>query len=177
METPTAGSLRPTPEARSTAVLPLEGITVLDFSQFLAGPVAALRLADLGARVIKIERPGIGDIGRQLAFAGMTLDGDTLSFQVMNRGKESYAADLKAPDDLAAVRELVARADVIIQNFRPGVMERIGLDYESVRKLNPAIVYGSASGYGDDGPWKGSALASNGAVHDALLGLVGGQPG
>ena len=154
METPTAGSRRPTPEARSTAVLPLEGITVLDFSQFLAGPVAALRLADLGARVIKIERPGIGDIGRQLAFAGMTLDGDTLSFQVMNRGKESYAADLKAPDDLAAVRELVARADVVIQNFRPGVMERIGLDYESVRRLNPRIVYGSVSGYGPDGPWR-----------------------
>ena len=80
---------------KTAPVLPLEGFTVLDFSQFLAGPVAAMRLADLGARVIKIERPGIGDIGRQLAFAGMTLDGDTLSFQIMNRGKESYAADLK----------------------------------------------------------------------------------
>jgi crotonobetainyl-CoA:carnitine CoA-transferase CaiB-like acyl-CoA transferase len=135
-------------------VLPLEGFLVLDFSQFLAGPVAALRLADLGARVIKIERPGIGDIGRQLAFAGMTLDGDTLSFQIMNRGKESFAADLKNAPDLAAVRELVARADVLIQNFRPGVMERIGLDYESVRALNPRLVYGSVSGYGPDGPWR-----------------------
>jgi CoA:oxalate CoA-transferase len=135
-------------------VLPLEGFVVLDFSQFLAGPVAALRLADLGARVIKIERPGIGDIGRQLAFAGVTLDGDTLSFQIMNRGKESYAADLKDAADLAAVRELVARADVLIQNFRPGVMERIGLDYASVRALNPRLVYGSVSGYGPDGPWR-----------------------
>jgi crotonobetainyl-CoA:carnitine CoA-transferase CaiB-like acyl-CoA transferase len=84
----------------------------------------------------------------------MTLDGDTLSFQIMNRGKESYAADLKNAADLAAVRELVARADVLIQNFRPGVMERIGLDYEAVRALNPRLVYGSVSGYGPDGPWR-----------------------
>jgi len=135
-------------------VLPLDGFLVLDFSQFLAGPVAALRLADLGARVIKIERPRTGDLGRTLAFAGMTLDGDTLSFQIMNRGKESYAADLKDGPDLAAVRRLVAQADVLIQNFRPGVMERIGLDYPSVRAINPRIVYGSVSGYGPDGPWR-----------------------
>jgi CoA:oxalate CoA-transferase len=133
---------------------PLEGILVLDFSQFLAGPVAAMRLADLGARVIKIERPGIGDIGRTLAFAGKVADGDTISFHVMNRNKESVAADLKKPADLAWVRHLVTKADVIIQNFRPGVMERIGLDFESVRNLNPAIVYASATGYGDTGPWK-----------------------
>jgi crotonobetainyl-CoA:carnitine CoA-transferase CaiB-like acyl-CoA transferase len=133
---------------------PLEGILVLDFSQFLAGPVAAMRLADLGARVIKIERPGIGDIGRTLAFAGKSADGDTISFHAMNRNKESVTADLKVPEDLEWVRHLVSRADVIIQNFRPGVMERIGLDYESVSALNPAIVYASATGYGDSGPWK-----------------------
>ncbi len=133
---------------------PLDGILVLDFSQFLAGPVAAMRLADLGARVIKIERPGIGDIGRTLAFAGRSADGDTLSFHAMNRGKESVAADLKDPQDLAWVKQLVREADVLIQNFRPGVMERIGLDYESVKELNPAIVYASATGYGDTGPWK-----------------------
>jgi crotonobetainyl-CoA:carnitine CoA-transferase CaiB-like acyl-CoA transferase len=133
---------------------PLEGILVLDFSQFLAGPVAAMRLADLGARVIKIERPGVGDIGRTLAFAGKFADGDTISFHAMNRNKESVAADLKNPADLAWVRHLVTKADVIIQNFRPGVMERIGLDYDSVRNLNPAIVYASATGYGDTGPWK-----------------------
>jgi CoA:oxalate CoA-transferase len=135
-------------------IRPLDGILVLDFSQFLAGPVAAMRLADLGARVIKIERPGIGDIGRTLAFAGKSADGDTISFHAMNRNKESVAADLKDADDLAWVKHLVTRADVIIQNFRPGVMERIGLDYESVRKLNPALVYASATGYGDTGPWK-----------------------
>jgi CoA:oxalate CoA-transferase len=133
---------------------PLEGILVLDFSQFLAGPVAAMRLADLGARVIKIERPGVGDIGRTLAFAGKSADGDTISFHAMNRNKESVTADLKVPADLEWVRHLVSKADVIIQNFRPGVMERIGLDYESVSSINPAIVYASATGYGDTGPWK-----------------------
>nr|WP_218870304.1 CaiB/BaiF CoA-transferase family protein [Herbiconiux flava] len=133
--------------------MPLDGILVLDFSQFLAGPVAAMRLADLGARVIKIERPGSGDIGRTLAFAGRTADGDTVSFHAMNRNKESITADLKKPADLDYVKELVAKADVLIQNFRPGVMERIGLDYESVRELNPSIVYASATGYGSEGPW------------------------
>ena len=135
------------------AALPLEGILVLDFSQFLAGPVAAMRLADLGARVIKVERPGAGDIGRTLAFAGRTADGDTVSFHAMNRNKESITADLKSGSDLDYVKQLVSEADVIIQNFRPGVMERIGLDYESVRELNPSIVYASATGYGAEGPW------------------------
>ncbi|MFD7073005.1 CaiB/BaiF CoA transferase family protein [Nocardioides sp. NPDC059952] len=133
--------------------LPLAGTVVLDFSQFLAGPVAALRLADLGARVIKVERPRTGEIGRTLAFAGRSAAGDTLSFHAMNRNKEAVVADLKDPDDLDRVKDLVARADVLIENFRPGVMERIGLDYESVRELNPALVYASASGYGDTGPW------------------------
>lgn len=135
-------------------IKPLEGILVLDFSQFLAGPVAAVRLADLGARVIKIERPGSGDIGRTLAFAGRTADGETISFHAMNRNKDGITADLKDPSDLEYVRRLIAQADVIIQNFRPGVMERLGLDYESVRAINPRIIYGSASGYGDHGPWK-----------------------
>jgi CoA:oxalate CoA-transferase len=133
--------------------LPLQGMVVLDFSQFLAGPVAALRLADLGARVIKVERPVTGEIGRTLAFGGRWADGDTLSFHAMNRNKEAVVADLKNPDDLARVKSLVARADVLIQNFRPGVMERIGLDPASVRAINPGLVYGSASGYGDSGPW------------------------
>lgn len=137
-----------------TLVKPLEGFLVLDFSQFLAGPVAAMRLADLGARVIKIERPGAGDIGRTLAFAGRSADGDTISFHAMNRNKEGITADLKDPDDLARVTALVRRADVLIQNFRPGVMERIGLDAESARALNPRLVYASASGYGEVGPWK-----------------------
>jgi len=134
--------------------LPLDGILVLDFSQFLAGPVAAMRLADLGARVIKIERPGSGDIGRTLAFAGLESDGDTLSFHIMNRNKESFAADLKSEDDKSEVWELIKKADVIIQNFRPGVIERLGFGYEDVKKVNPGIIYASASGYGSTGPWK-----------------------
>lgn len=138
----------------SRSDLPLDGILVLDFSQFLAGPVSAMRLADLGARVIKIERPGTGDIGRTLAFAGLESDGDTLSFHIMNRNKESFAADLKNSEGLKEVLELVKRADVIIQNFRPGVIERLGLGYEDVKKVNPKIVYASATGYGAEGPFK-----------------------
>ena len=134
--------------------LPLHGVLVLDFSQFLAGPVAAMRLADLGARVIKIERPGVGDIGRTLAFAGLESDGDTLSFHMMNRNKESFAADLKNSENLQEVWKLVEKADVIIQNFRPGVIERLGLGYEDVKKRNPRIIYGSATGYGSTGPFK-----------------------
>ncbi len=134
--------------------LPLDGILILDFSQFLAGPVAAMRLADLGARVIKIERPNVGDIGRTLAFAGLEADGDTLSFHIMNRNKESFAADLKNSQNLQEVWKLVEKADVIIQNFRPGVIERLGLGYEDVKKVNPRIVYGSATGYGATGPFK-----------------------
>jgi crotonobetainyl-CoA:carnitine CoA-transferase CaiB-like acyl-CoA transferase len=127
---------------------------VLDFSQFLAGPMAAMRLGDLGARVIKIERPQGGDIGRRLAFAGIVEDGDTLSFHITNRNKESYAADLKDEDDLAGVLSLVRQADVIVQNFRPGIMDRLGLGYDAVAAINPGVVYASVSGYGSEGPWK-----------------------
>ena len=133
---------------------PLAGLLVLDFSQFLAGPSAALRLADFGARVVKIERPGSGELGRQLYISNLALDGDSTLFHSINRNKESFAADLKQPDDLAAVTALVARADVLIQNFRPGVMARIGLDYPAARAINPRLVYGSVTGYGDRGPWR-----------------------
>ncbi|HEU5077833.1 MAG TPA: CaiB/BaiF CoA-transferase family protein [Opitutaceae bacterium] len=132
---------------------PLEGLLVLDFSQFLAGPWAATRLADLGARVIKIERPGTGDIGRHLYISNLMLDGDSTLFHSINRNKESYAADLKNPADLAKVKQLVARADVLIQNFRPGVMERIGLDAAACAQINPRLVYGVVTGYGASGPW------------------------
>lgn len=133
---------------------PLAGLTVLDFSQFLAGPSAAMRLADLGARVIKIERPGAGELGRHLYISNLELDGDSTLFHSINRNKESFAADLKNPDDLAQVKSLIARADVLIQNFRPGVIERIGLGYEAVRALNPRLVYATVTGYGAAGPWR-----------------------
>jgi crotonobetainyl-CoA:carnitine CoA-transferase CaiB-like acyl-CoA transferase len=135
-------------------MLPLDGLVVLDMSQFLAGPSCALRLADLGARVIKIERPQGGDLGRQLYISNLALDGDSTLFHSINRNKESFAADFKNPQDHAAVCELIRHADVIIQNFRPGVIQRLGLDYDSVVAINPRIVYGSITGYGTTGPWK-----------------------
>jgi CoA:oxalate CoA-transferase len=133
---------------------PLEGLVVLDFSQFLAGPTAATRLADLGARVIKIERPKNGDLCRQLYNSNLKLDGDSTLFHSINRNKQSITLNLKDPDDLDKAKLLIKQADVLIQNFRPGVMARIGLDYEAVKELNPRLVYGIVTGYGVEGPWK-----------------------
>ncbi len=135
--------------------LPLDGLVVLDFSQFLAGPSASLRLADLGAKVIKIERPETGDLCRQLYVSNLEVDGDSTLFHTINRNKLSFSADLKNPDDLVRIQNLIANADVMIQNFRPGVIERLGLGYDTVRALNPRIIYASVSGYGDAGPWRG----------------------
>ena len=114
---------------------PLEGLTVLEFSQFLSGPYAGLRLSDLGARVIKIERPEVGDLCRTLYISDTDLEGDSTLFHAINRNKESFSANLKDTDDLELVKKLIAKADIITQNFRPGVIEKIGLDYESVKKL------------------------------------------
>jgi len=132
---------------------PLEDLLVVDFSQFLSGPSASLRLADLGARVIKIERPGVGDLCRQLYISNLSLDGDSTLFHSINRNKESFAADLKNPDDLNAIRRLLRHADVMIQNFRPGVIDRVGLGYAALRESNPRLVYGEVTGYGTSGPW------------------------
>ena len=133
--------------------LPLTGLVVVDMSQFLSGPYCSLRLLDLGARVIKIERPDGGDLSRRLYLSDTEIGGDSTIFHAINRGKESLAVDLKNEADLAMLRALIAKADVLIQNFRPGVIERLGLDYEHVSTLNPRLVYASISGYGEDGPW------------------------
>ncbi len=133
---------------------PLDGLLVLDFSQYLSGPSAALRLADLGARVIKIERTEVGDLCRQLKLNNMEMDGDSVLFHTINRNKESYAANLKSSEDLSNVKQLIEKADVLIENFRPGVMEKLGLGYEEVKQINPKIVYGRITGYGTEGPWK-----------------------
>ena len=133
--------------------LPLQGLLVVDLSQFLSGPSATLRLADLGARVIKVERPGSGDICRTLYLTDTDLGGDSTLFHAINRNKESLALDLKRPEDMAALQRLVARADVLVQNFRPGVIERLGLGYEQARALNPRLVYAGISGYGETGDW------------------------
>lgn len=134
-------------------VLPLDGLVVVDMSQFLSGPYCSLRLQDLGARVIKVERPDGGDLSRRLYLSDTEIGGDSTIFHAINRGKQSLAIDMKNETDMAVLKSLLAKADVMIQNFRPGVMERLGLDYETVRNLNPRIVYGSISGYGEEGPW------------------------
>ncbi len=146
----------------------LQDIIVLDFSQFLSGPSAALRLADMGAQVIKIEKPDTGDICRYLYVSDVMMEGESTIFHAINRNKQSYAADLKQPEDLEKIKRLIARADVMMHNFRPGVMERIGLDYETVKRINPSIVYAEVNGYGAEGPW------NNLPGQDLLLQAVSG---
>jgi CoA:oxalate CoA-transferase len=133
---------------------PLQGLVVLDFSQFLSGSLATLRLADMGARVIKIERPGAGDLGRTLYLSDIDVHGENTLFHAINRNKESYAADLKNAFDLEKLRQLIKRADVMVQNFRPGVMERLGFGYDSVSQINSRLVYGIVSGYGNAKAWR-----------------------
>lgn len=133
---------------------PLDGILVLDFSQFLSGSLATLRLADMGARVIKIERPGTGDLGRTIYLSDTDVHGENTLFHAINRNKQSYAADLKNRSDLDKLRQLIARADVMVQNFRPGVMERLGFGYDRVSEINRRLVYGIVSGYGSAEAWR-----------------------
>lgn len=132
----------------------LDGLLVLDFSQYLSGPWAAMRLADLGARVIKIESPKGGDGSRRLTLKNILIDGDSSVFHSMNRSKESYTANLKDEHDKKKIIKLIENADVMICNFRPGIMEKLGLDYESVKAINKEIVYATITGYGSEGPWK-----------------------
>lgn len=134
-------------------ILPLEGLKVLDFSQFLAGPYCALKLADLGADVIKVERAGKGDLSRYLYLTDTNIAGESTIFHAINRNKRSVAVNLKSDEDKAALRVLIAEADVVLQNFRPGVMARLGFGYEAVKALNPKVVYGTVTGYGSEGPW------------------------
>lgn len=134
--------------------LPLQGLVVLEFSQYLSGPSAGLRLADLGARVIKIERPKGGDAGRKLAIKDLWVDDNSLLFHTINRNKESFTADFKNANDLEVIKKLIAKADVLIHNFRPEVMGKNGLDYKTVQQINPKMIYAEISGYGKTGPWK-----------------------
>jgi crotonobetainyl-CoA:carnitine CoA-transferase CaiB-like acyl-CoA transferase len=105
---------------------PLEGVVVLDFSQYLAGPSASLRLADLGARVIKVERPGKGDGSRALKLEGLVSDGDAVNFHTINRNKESLSVNLKNEEEAKTVKRLISQVDIVIESFRPGVMEKMG---------------------------------------------------
>jgi CoA:oxalate CoA-transferase len=141
-------------QTREKIERPLHGILVLDFSQFLSGSLATLRLADMGARVIKIERPGAGDLGRTIYLSDTDVHGENTLFHAINRNKQSYAADLKNPSDLEKLRQLIARADVMVENFRPGVIERLGLGYDRVSTINSRLVYGIVSGYGNAEAWR-----------------------
>ena len=132
---------------------PLEGIKILDFSQYLAGPSSTLRLADLGAEVVKIERPGKGDGCRDLYVPNCTIEGESPLFCAVNRNKDSIALDLKAEENAEILKKLLQEADVAIFSFRPGVAEKLGLSYEQVKQVNPRLIYGEVSGYGQTGPW------------------------
>jgi len=133
----------------------LSHITVLDFSHLLQGPFATQLLADLGANVIKIERPGQGDLFRSLTFQNKWVGGsESPNFLAWNRNKRSLALNLKSQEAREIIMELAAKADVVVQNFRPGVMKRLGYGYEDFRAVNPGIIYCSGSGYGEDGPYQ-----------------------
>jgi len=130
---------------------PLSGLKVLDLSIALTGPYAAALLADQGAEVVKVERPGIGDIAR---WVGVAVNGMSAFYLACNRGKRCIAVDLGTDEGRDIVLQMAADADVIIQNFRPGVIDRLGLGYDAVRELNPEVVYASISGYGPVGPYR-----------------------
>lgn len=150
---------------------PLQDILIIDLSQFLSAPSATLRLADLGARVIKVERPETGDICRQLYVSNVMLNGESSVFRAINRNKESFRANLKNETDKQRVLKLIEQADVFIHNFRPGAIERLGFDYDTIKKINPSIIYGDISGYGSEGPWK--AKPGQDLLVQSLSGLTG----
>jgi crotonobetainyl-CoA:carnitine CoA-transferase CaiB-like acyl-CoA transferase len=146
----------------------LQGITVLDFTRVLSGPYCTMLLGDLGARVIKIEQPGKGDDTR--GWGPPFLSGESAYFLSTNRNKESVTLDLKTPDGLALARELIARADVLVENFRPGTLETLGLDYTALAAIHPRLVYCSISGFGQTGPRRQEAGYD--AVMQAEAGLM-----
>ena len=129
---------------------PLEGITVLDLTRVLSGPYCTMLLADMGARVIKVEQPGKGDDTR--AWGPPFLEGESAYFLSINRNKESVTVDFKQPEGRAILEQLVARSDVLVENFRPGTLSKVGLDYDSLAPAHPRLVYCSVSGFGQTGP-------------------------
>ena len=156
-------------------MIPLEGIRVLDFSTLLPGPLATLILAEAGAQVIKIERPERGDEMRSYT---PEFGADSVNFALLNRGKESVEVDLKSPGAGEVLRPLIERADVLVEQFRPGVMERLGLGYDELYEVNPRLIYCSITGYGKEGPRAGVAAHDLNYVAEAgLLGLTTGSDG
>ncbi|MGQ0843841.1 MAG: CaiB/BaiF CoA transferase family protein [Sporichthyaceae bacterium] len=154
---------------------PLEGILVLDFSTLLPGPLAALLLAEAGAEVVKIERPGMGD---EMRTYEPQFGSAAVNFALLNRGKRSIALDLKNPEDRERLAPLLARADVVIEQFRPGVAARLRIDAASVHAVNPRAVHCSISGYGQNGPYRDRAGHDLNYVAEAgMLGLSTGADG
>src|SRR3954471_8308596 len=145
---------------------PLGGITVLDLTRVLSGPYCTMLLADMGARVLKIEQPGRGDDTR--AWGPPFLEGESAYFLSINRNKESITLDFKQPAGRALLDELIARADVVVENFRPGTLTKLGLDYETLAKKHPRLVYCSISGFGHTGP------RSKEPGYDAIMQAEGG---
>jgi crotonobetainyl-CoA:carnitine CoA-transferase CaiB-like acyl-CoA transferase len=151
---------------------PLAGIRVVDLSIAATGPYAAALLADQGADVVKVERPGIGDLAR---WVGTSHNGVSALFVNCNRGKRSIAVDIHTPEGVDVVRRLVGRADVLVQNYRPGVFDRVGLGYDEMRRDNPGLVYVSLSGFGPTGPYAGKSAYDT--VIQAYAGLANAQAG
>ncbi|MEQ8651411.1 MAG: CoA transferase [Kiloniellales bacterium] len=151
---------------------PLDGVRIVDLTQMIAGPLATMILADQGAEVIKVENPKGGDHTREVSRGRKGL---TASFLNNNRNKRSVALNLKAPEGLEAVKRLVGQADVFVQNFRPGVMQRMGLDEPILRALNPRLIYVSISGFGHEGPYSGKPVYD--PLVQALSGLTTVQAG
>jgi crotonobetainyl-CoA:carnitine CoA-transferase CaiB-like acyl-CoA transferase len=149
---------------------PLDGYRILDLTQVVSGPLATMLLADQGADVIKVEPVEAGDTTRTLGYQS---NGLSSGFANLNRGKRSVALDLTTEEGRAAVLDLARGADVLVENFRPGVMERLGLDYDQVRSVQPAIVYVSITGFGDDGPYARQPVFD--PVIQGLTGMVSRQ--
>lgn len=147
----------------------LGGVRILAFTQYLLGPAACQYLADMGADVIKVEPPGRGAWERSWAGADLFINGVSAFFMLANRNLRSVALNLKSERGSAAARKLAERADVIIENYRPGVMDRLGLGYQQIRDLNPRVIYASGSGYGSDGPY--SHLPGQDLLIQAISGL------
>lgn len=131
---------------------PLNGIVIADFTQLAQGPFATQIMGDLGAEIVKIEGPA-GDWMRGFALQDHHLGGESISYLAFNRNKKSIAINVKTAEGLELARDICRQADVVIENFRPGVMEKLGLDYESITKINPDIIYVSSTGYGGSGPY------------------------
>lgn len=156
---------------------PLAGIRVLDFTRHLAGPYATTMMGDFGADVIKIESVDSGDPARSIRMADESPDQDGQAFIAYNHGKRSFAVDMRTEEGLDLVRRLVPTADVVIENYRPGVADTIGIGYEALREINPRLVYCSISAFGQEGPW--SKRPATDPVIQAMSGLISvtGQPG